>query len=80
MVTFKIETLEFPPLVKTTGRMLSLPILTFEKFRLVWLALRMAVAALTVSLAELLVTLPTLLVTVTANCPPLSALVVAGVV
>ena len=37
-------------------------------------------ALLTVSVAELLVTLPTLLLTTTANCAPLSVLVVAGVV
>ena len=42
MVTFEIVTLEFPPLVKATGRMLLLPILTLEKFRVVWLALRIS--------------------------------------
>ena len=81
MLTFEIVTFEFPPLVKITGRMLLLPILTFEKFRLVWLALRINVAAaFTVSVAGLLVMLPALFVTVTVNCAPLSAVVAAGVV
>jgi len=44
MVTFEIVTLEFPPLVKTTGRVLLLPTLTVEKLRLVLLALRVSVA------------------------------------
>src|ERR1700688_884333 len=58
MVTFETVTSELPPLVKTTGRMLLLPILTLEKFRLVWLALSINVAAaLTVSVAALLVVL-----------------------
>lgn len=81
MVTLEMVTSEFPPFVKVTGRTLLLPILTFEKFKLDWLALRINVpAAVTVSVAALLVTLPTLLVTVTVNCAPLSAVVVAGVV
>src|ERR1700674_3875859 len=81
MVTVDIVTFEFPPLVKITGRMLLPPILTFEKLRLVLLALRIKVAAaFTVSVAVLLVMLPALLVTVTVNCTPLSAVVVAGVV
>src|SRR4029077_11972972 len=81
MVTFEMVTSEFPPFVKITGRALLLPILTFEKFKLVWLALRIKVpAAFTVSVAALLVTLPALLVTVTVNCAPLSEVVVAGVV
>src|ERR1039457_6687226 len=81
MVTVDIVTSEFPPLVKITGRILLLPILTFEKFRLVLLALRINVpAAVIVSVAALLVMLPMLLVTVTVNCAPLSAVVVAGVV
>ena len=80
-LTFEIVTFAVPPFVKVTGRMLLLPMLTFEKFRLAWLALRINVpAAATVSVAALLVTLPTLLVTVTVNCEPLSAVVVAGVV
>src|SRR5271169_1181549 len=81
MVTFETVTSELPPLVKTTGKMLLLPILTLEKFSVVWLALRINVAAaLTVSVAGLLVVLPTLLVTVTVNCEPLSPVAVAGVV
>src|ERR1039457_4083509 len=81
MVTVDIVTFEFPPLVKITDRMLLLPILTFEKFRLVLLALRIKEpVAFTVSVAVLLVMLPALLVTVTVNCAPLSAVVVAGVV
>jgi hypothetical protein len=81
MVTFEIVTSELPPLVKTTGRTLLLPILTLEKFRAVWLTLRINVAAaLTVSVAGLLVALPTPLVTVTVNSVPLSPVVVAGVV
>lgn len=79
-MTLEIVTLEFPPLVKVTGRMLLLPILTLEKFNVVWLALSVAVAAVTVSVAALLVALPAELVTVTVNFAPLSALVVAGVV
>jgi hypothetical protein len=43
MVTFEIVTLEFPLLVRMTGRVLLLPILTLEKLRLVLLALRMSV-------------------------------------
>jgi len=81
MVTFEIVTSELPPLVKTTGKMLLLPIFTLEKFRAVWLALSINVAAaVTVSVAVLLVVLPTLLVTVTVNCEPLSPVAVAGVV
>lgn len=80
MVTLEIVTFEFPPLVKITGRMLLLPILTLEKLRLVLLALRMSVAAVTVSVAALLVMLPELLVTVTVNCSLLFPVVVAGVV
>lgn len=79
-VTFDIVTLEFPPLVKTTGRMLLLPILTLEKLRLVLLALRMSVAAFTVRVAGLLVMFPELLVTVTLNCSLLFPVVVAAVV
>jgi hypothetical protein len=80
ILTFEIVTLEFPPLVKVTGRMLLLPILTLEKFKVVWLGLNVAVAAVTVSVAALLVILPATLVAVTVNCAPLSAVVVAGVV
>ena len=80
MLTFDIVTLEFPPLVKVTGRMISLPILTLEKLRLVLLALRTSVAAFTASAAALLVTLLTLLVAVTVNCALLSEAAVAGVV
>jgi hypothetical protein len=80
MVTFEIVIFEFPPLVKETGRALLLPMLTLEKFRLVWLALRTNVAAVTVSVAAALVALPAEFVTVTVNCDPLSAVVVAGVV
>jgi hypothetical protein len=72
--------LEFPAFVNVTGKLLLLPILTLEKFKLAWLALRMAVDAATVSVAGLLVTLPVPFVTVTVNCAPLSAEVVAGVV
>ena len=80
-VTLEIVTLEFPALVKTTGRLLLLPMLTLEKFRLVWLGFRMSVAtALTVNVAAELVMLPAELVTVTVNCAPLSEVVVAGVV
>jgi hypothetical protein len=80
MVTLEIVTLELPPLVKVTGKMLLLPILTLEKFKVVWLALRRVVAAVTVSVAAALVIWPTLLLMVTVNCAPLSAVVVAGVV
>jgi hypothetical protein len=79
IVTFEIVTFEFPPFVKTTGRMLLLPTFTLVKLRLVLLALRTSVAALTVRLAALLVMLPALLVTVTVNCCPLFAVVVTGV-
>jgi len=79
-VTLEIVTLELPLFVNVTGRLLLLPILTLEKFRLAVLALRMAVEADTVSVAALLVTLPAPFETVTVNCVPLSADVVAGVV
>jgi hypothetical protein len=42
MVTFATVTFEFPPLVRVTGKMLLLPILTLEKLRLVLLALRVS--------------------------------------
>lgn len=78
-LTLEIVTLELPLFVKVTGRLLLLPILTLEKFRLPVLALRIAVDADTVSVAALLVTLPAPFETVTVNCAPLSADVVAGV-
>ena len=80
MVTPEIVTSAFPPLVKITGRMVLLPRLTFEKFRLVWLALRRDVAGFTVNVAALLDALETLFVTVTVNCALLSETTVAGVV
>jgi hypothetical protein len=79
-VTLEIVTLEFPLFVNVTVRLLLLPILTLEKFKLPVLALRIAVDADTVSVAGLLVTLPAAFETVTVNCAPLSAEVVAGVV
>jgi hypothetical protein len=72
--------LEFPAFVNVIGKLLLLPIFTLEKFKLAWLAFRIAVAADTVSVAGLLVTLPAAFVTVTVNCAPLSADAVAGVV
>ncbi len=80
MLTFDIVTLEFPALVKVTGKITVLPTSTLEKLRLVWLALRMSVAAFTVRVAALLVTVPVVLVTVTVNSAPLSVVAVAGVV
>ena len=71
----------FPPLLKTTGKTLLLPISTLEKLRFAWLALRVDTGTgFTVSLAEELVTLPSSPETITVNCSPLSAVVVAGVV
>ena len=79
-VTLETVTSEFPAFVKITDSVLLLPMFTLEKFKLVWLALRMYVAAFTVSVAALLVILPAILETVTVNCAPLFAVVVAGVV
>jgi hypothetical protein len=79
-MTLEMVTLEFPALVNDTGRALLLPMLTFEKFSVVWLGLRRTDDVVTVSVAGLLVTLPEALLTVTVNCEPLFAVVVAGVV
>ena len=72
--------LEFPPFVNETLMMLLLPRLTLPKLRADLLALSNSVAAVTVRVATLLVMFPALFETVTANCVPLSELVVAGVV
>jgi hypothetical protein len=45
MVTFDTVTLEFPPLVRSTDRVLLLPTLTLEKLRLALLALSVAAVA-----------------------------------
>ena len=79
-LTPETVTLEFPPLVKVTGRMLLLPRLTLPKLKLVVLGLSRNVAAFTVRVAALLVMFPAPLVMVTINCAPLSDVVVAGVV
>ena len=80
MVTLETVTLEFPPLVKITERLLLLPMLTLEKFKEFVLGVNCRVAVVTVSVAALLLTLPPALLTVTLYCEPLFALVVAGVV
>ena len=79
MVTLETVTLEFPPLVKVTERLLLLPMLTVEKFKAVVLGVSCMVEAVTVRVAALLVTLPPALLTVTVNCEPLFAVVVAEV-
>ena len=79
-LTPEIATLELPEFVRVTGRVLLVPVFTFPKFKFVGLALSRYVAAFTVSVAVLLVTLPVELLTTTLNCPPLSAVFVAGVV
>jgi len=80
MVTLETVTLEFPPLVKVTERLLLLPMLMLEKFKAFVLGVNSMVDAVTVSVAALLVTLPVALLTVTVNCEPLFEVVVAGVV
>jgi hypothetical protein len=81
IITVEIVTLEFPTFVKTTGKILSLPMLMLEKATLVALALSLdGVVVFTVSVAGLLARLPVLSVTTTVNRAPLSELTVAGVV
>ena len=71
--------LTLPPFVNVMVCELLVPVTTFGKVALEGVAVSRA-DGFTVSIAVLLVTLPVALLTTTANCAPLSELVVAGVV
>ena len=78
--TCEIVTLEFPVFVSVTFCVPLLDTFTLPKFKALELELsNNVVAAVTVSVAELLVTLPEPFFTDTANCAPLSLVIVAGV-
>lgn len=78
-VTVEIVTLEAPELVTVVLCVLLLPTFTFGKLKLGVPELSTP-GAVTVRVMVLLVTVAIELVIVTANCEPLSELVVAGVV
>ena len=76
----EIVTLPVPALVTATDWVVLEPVFTLPKLSAVGLRVRSSEGALTVSVAAPLVTLPAELPAATANCVPLSAVVVAGVV
>jgi hypothetical protein len=80
ILTFETVTFAVPVFVSVTLCTLLLETFTLPKLKLAELTLRRGVPEFTVRMAVLLTTLPMPLAIATANCAPLSALVVAAVV
>lgn len=79
-LTLETVTLEAPESVRVVEIVLLLPTLMLPKLRFEELRLKVPGVDVTVRVAVALVTLPAEFETATANCAPLSVLVVAGVV
>ena len=79
-LTFEIETLAFPMLVKVTGLLPLVGTGTLPKLNAVELAASARAGALTVSVAGALIELPARLRSVTLNFAPLSEVISPGVV